>query len=37
MHPKTVGLIVNRAPNGVLNEGIKEEIELFSETKGGYI
>lgn len=28
MHPKTVGLIVNRAPGGVLNEGIKEEIEL---------
>lgn len=28
MHPKTVGLIVNRAPSGELNEGIKEEIEL---------
>ncbi len=28
MHPKTVGLIVNRAPGGVLNEGIKEEIEI---------
>ena len=27
MHPKTVGLIVNRAPNGELNEGTKEEIE----------
>lgn len=26
--PKTVGLIVNRAPKGELNEGIKEEIEL---------
>ena len=26
--PKTVGLIVNRAPSGELNEGIKEEIEL---------
>lgn len=28
MHPKTVGLIVNRAPGGMLNDGIKEEIEL---------
>ncbi len=28
MHPKTVGLIVNRAPSGELNDGIKEEIEL---------
>lgn len=28
MHPKTVGLIVNRAPKGELNDGIKEEIEL---------
>lgn len=28
MHPKTVGLIVNRAPKGELNEGIKEEIKL---------
>lgn len=28
MHPKTVGLIVNRAPGGVLNDGIKEEIEI---------
>ncbi len=27
MHPKKVGLIVNRAPGGVLNEGTKEEIE----------
>lgn len=27
MHPKQVGLIVNRAPNGQLNEGTKEEIE----------
>ena len=27
MHPKTVGLIVNRAPNGELNEGTREEIE----------
>lgn len=27
MHPDTVGLIVNRAPNGELNDGIKEEIE----------
>lgn len=28
MHPQRVGLIVNRAPGGVLNEGTKEEIEL---------
>ncbi|MCI5902365.1 MAG: AAA family ATPase [Blautia sp.] len=28
MHPQTVGLIINRAPAGELNEGIKEEIEL---------
>lgn len=28
MHPKTVGLIVNRAPEGQLNDGILEEIKL---------
>ena len=28
LNPKTVGLIVNRAPNGELNDGIREEIEL---------
>ncbi len=28
LHPATVGLIVNRAPGGKLNDGIKEEIEL---------
>ena len=27
MHPDTVGLIINRAPGGKLNDGIKEEIE----------
>lgn len=27
MHPKSVGLIINRAPNGQLNDGTKEEIE----------
>lgn len=27
LHPQRVGLIVNRAPGGVLNEGTKEEIE----------
>lgn len=27
MHPDTVGLIVNRAPDGKLNSGIQEEIE----------
>ena len=28
LKPKTVGLIINRAPKGELNDGIKEEIEL---------
>ena len=28
MHPSAVGLIVNRAPKGELNQGIKEEIEI---------
>lgn len=28
MRPQTMGLIVNRAPGGVLNAGIKEEIEI---------
>lgn len=27
MHPRQIGLIINRAPNGVLNEGTKQEIE----------
>lgn len=27
MHPQQIGLIINRAPNGELNEGTKEEIE----------
>ena len=27
MHPQNVGLIVNRAPGGALNEGTMEEIE----------
>lgn len=27
MHPSKVGLIINRAPKGELNEGIREEIE----------
>ena len=27
MHPEKVGLIINRAPKGELNDGIKEEIE----------
>lgn len=27
MHPEKVGLIINRAPGGVLNQGTKEEIE----------
>lgn len=28
LRPKNVGLIINRAPNGELNDGIREEIEL---------
>lgn len=28
MKPRTVGLIINRAPRGELNDGIKEEIEI---------
>ncbi len=28
LHPKTVGLIVNRAPKGELNDGIREEIQI---------
>lgn len=27
MHPRQIGLIINRAPDGVLNEGTKQEIE----------
>lgn len=27
LHPKKLGLIVNRAPDGVLNDGVREEIE----------
>lgn len=28
MKPRTMGLIVNRAPGGILNDGIKEEIQI---------
>ena len=27
LHPKKVGLIINRAPEGILDPGTKEEIE----------
>ncbi|MDD3279935.1 MAG: AAA family ATPase [Lachnospiraceae bacterium] len=37
MKPKTVGLIINRAPNGVLNEGTKEEIEKQGMTLLGVV
>lgn len=37
MKPKTVGLIVNRAPNGELNEGTKEEIEKQGLTLLGVV
>ncbi len=37
MHPKTVGLIVNRAPNGELNEGTREEIEKQGLTLLGVV
>ena len=37
MHPKTVGLIINRAQNGQLNEGTKEEIEKQGLTLLGVV
>ena len=37
LRPKTVGLIVNRAPKGELNDGIREEIELQGLTLLGVV
>ena len=37
LKPNTVGLIVNRAPGGVLNEGTKEEIEKQGLTLLGVV
>lgn len=37
LKPKTVGLIINRAPGGVLNEGTKEEIEKQGMTLLGVV
>ena len=37
LKPKTVGLIVNRAPGGVLNEGTKDEIEKQGLTLLGVV
>ena len=37
MHPKKVGLIINRAPNVVLNEGTKAEIEKQGLTLLGVV
>ena len=37
LKPKMVGLIVNRAPGGVLNEGTKEEIEKQGLTLLGVV
>lgn len=37
MYPKKVGLIINRAPNGVLNEGTKAEIEKQGLTLLGVV
>ena len=37
MHPKKVGLIINRAPNGVLNEGTTAEIEKQGLTLLGVV
>lgn len=37
MHPKKVGLIINRAPNGVLNEGTKAEIAKQGLTLLGVV
>lgn len=37
MKPKTMGLIVNRAPGGELNDGTKEEIEKQGLTLLGVV
>lgn len=37
MKPKTVGLIINRAPGGELNEGTREEIEKQGMTLLGVV
>jgi len=37
LNPKTVGLIVNRAPGGVLNDGTREEIERQGLTLLGVV
>ena len=37
MHPKKMGLIINRAPGGVLNAGTKEEIEKQGLTLLGVV
>lgn len=37
MHPATVGLVINRAPGGVINEGTREEIERQGLTLLGVI
>jgi len=37
LKPQTMGLIVNRAPGGVLNEGTKEEIEKQGLTLLGIV
>ena len=37
LHPGKMGLIVNRAPNGVLDEGVREEIEKHHLTLFGVL
>ena len=37
LHPDTVGLIVNRAPEGKLDDGTKEEIEKQNLTLLGVV
>ena len=37
LNPGRMGLIVNRAPNGVLNDGVKEEIEKHGLTIFGVL
>jgi len=37
MHPKKIALIINRAPNGELNDGIREEIEKHNLELVGVI
>ena len=37
LNPSQMGLIVNRAPGGILNEGVREEIEKHGLTLLGVL